>query len=170
MPFIKYLPLILYLFILMPTIQAQKCNYEKNEIDGLLELPIKRTAPEMLLRIDNQPFYVKTQCIGSNKYIKLIYYKYNGFSIQDDREIGLILPSSDEITLFPRIVPADTAAIEDDLDMTTLIVFKLSADQYEILKSTPVTKFKYFVTAGFIERDIKPSRQSTLMELLRCVE
>lgn len=170
MSIIKHLFFFLILIFFTQYINAQKCNYEKNEIDGLLEVPIKRTSPEMLVRIDNQPFYVKAQCIGDNKYLKLIYYKYNDFAIKDDREIGLILPSMDEITLFPRIMPVDTAQNQDIIDMTTLIVYKLSKDQYETLKNIPITKFKYFVDGGFIEKDIKASKQPIIMQHLRCVE
>lgn len=170
MSIIKYLVSFLILTFIFQNISAQKCNYEKNEIDGLLEIPIKRTSPQMLVRIDNQPFYVKAQCIGDNKYLKLIYYKYNDFAIKDDREIGLILPSMDEITLFPRIMPVDTADNQDIIDMTTLMVYKLSTDQYETLKNVPVIKFKYFVDGGFIEKDIKTSKQPIIMQHLSCVE
>jgi len=170
MSILKYLLFLTVLAFLTPNTLAQKCNYEKNEIDGLLEIPIKRTASEMLCRIDNQPFYIKAQCIGDNKYLKLIYYKYNGFVIKDDREIGLILPGNDELTLFPRVMPVDTAEIDDIMDMTTLIIYKLSTDQYETLKNIPVIKFKYFINGGFIVKDIKASKQPVIMQLLRCVE
>ncbi len=149
---------------------AQKCNYEVNEIDGLLEMPIKRTVPEMLCRINNQPIYIKAQCIGSNKYLKLRYYKDTEFSIQENREISFILPSDDEIILFPRVMPVDSSAMDDLIEISSMLVYKLSADQYETLKNSPVKVFKYYRVSGFVEKEIKASKQTTLMQVLRCVE
>lgn len=149
---------------------AQKCNYEKNEIDGLLEVPIKRTVSSKLCRIENQPVFVKAQCIGDNKYLKIRYFKYDGFTIQTDREIGFVLPSEDEILLFPRVMPVDSSQMDGILDVSTLVIYKLSSDQYEILKDVPVIKFKYYITSGFMEKEIKAANQTKVMEVLRCVE
>ncbi len=163
---------VIILFTLMTPYNgfSQKCSYEVNEIDGLLEIPIKRTEPEMLCRINNQPIYIKAQCIGTNKYLKLKYYKDSEFSIQEDREISFVLPNDDEIILFPRHMPVDSTELDDYVDLSSMIIFKLSADQYEILKNAPVKIFKYHRVSGFIEKEIKDSKQTTLMQVLRCVE
>lgn len=162
--------LILFIVVLADSANAQKCNYEKNEIDGLLEVPIKRTAPTKLCRLENQPIYIKAQCIGDNKYLKITYFNYESFTLQLDREIGFVLPSDDEIILFPRIIPVDSTEIDGYVDVSTLVVYKLSDEQYGILKDVPVTKFKYYITSGFMEKDIKPANQIKVMEVLRCVE
>lgn len=167
---IKFLLIFLYLIANHNNSFAQKCNYEKNEIDGLLEVPIKLTGPYKLCRLENQPIYFKAQCIGDNKYIKIRYYNYDSFTLQKDREIGFVLPSEDELILFPRLAPVDSTKMVDYLDITTTVVYKLSNEQYEILKDVPIIKFKYYITSGFMEKDIKPVNQTKLMEALRCVE
>lgn len=149
---------------------AQKCKYEKNEIDGLLEVPIKLTKEEFICRIDNQPIYVKAQCIGTNKYLKIRYFKYNNFIIQEDKEIAWELPSKEDITLFPRAMPVDSTKINDITDVSVLLIYKLSASQYETLKNNPVTKFKYNISTGFVEKEIKSSKQNAIMNVLRCIE
>lgn len=149
---------------------AQKCKYEKNEIDGLLEVPIKLTKEEFICRIDNQPIYVKAQCIGTNKYLKIRYFKYNNFIIQKDREIAWELPSKEDITLFPREMPVDSTKINDITNVSVLLIYKLSASQYETLKKNPVTKFKYNISTGFVEKEIKSSKQNVIMNILQCVE
>lgn len=151
-------------------LQAQKCNYEKNEIDALTELVVKRTAPVMLVRIKGQPLYVKAQCIGTNKYLKVLFYKYNNFSFKEDREIGLILPNNDEIVLYPRQSQADSTKMNDRSSTSSLLVYKLSDIQYQTLSQSAVIEFKYFVSEGFIEEPIKSSKQNKIMEVLRCVE
>lgn len=157
-------------FLIYTTTQAQKCDYEVNEIDGLLEVSIKRTSQELLCRINNQPVFIKAQSIGTNKYLKLVYYKNSDFGILEDREIGLILPGHEEIVLYPREMPVDSAKMDDYLNVTSLIVFKLSNTQYETLMGTPVEKFKYYVAGGFVEKEIKTANQRIIMEALRCVE
>lgn len=162
--------LIWLLAVLYPSVaKAQKCDYEKNEIDALTELVIKRTAPELLLRINNQPLYVKAQCIGTNKYLKLRYYRYSDASLQENREIAFILQNNEELILYPREMPEDTTSMDDYMDVSTLMVYKLSEKQYELLTSTPVIEFKYFVVAGWISKAIKKSRQTHVMDVLRCV-
>jgi len=158
------------LFFSSLNLSAQKCNYEKNEIDGLTELIIKRTAPVLLTRIEGQPLYAKGQCIGQNKYLKLIFYKYNGFSFQEQREIGFILSNNEEIVLYPRQMPVDSTKMDDITNVTTLIVYKLSGEQYKLLTEYPVIQFKYYVTSGFVPVDIKSSKQMNILHVLRCIE
>lgn len=162
---------ICYLFFSsQQTIQAQKCNLEKDEIDALTELAVKRTAPEMLLRINGQPLYVKAQCIGSNKYLKILFLKYNDFSFKEDREVGIIMSDNEELILYPRQRSVDSSKIDDRRNATSLLIYKLSDMQYKILTQNSVVKFKYFVGTGFVEESIKSSNQDKIMKVLKCVE
>jgi hypothetical protein len=161
---------IIILLFSSSNLLAQKCNYEKNEIDGLTELTIKRTTPVMLTRIEGQPLYAKGQCIGSNKYLKLIFYKYNGFLFQEQREIGFILSNNEEIVLYPRQMPVDSTKMDDITNVTSLIIYKLSEEQYKLLTEYPVIQFKYYVTSGFVPIDIKSSKQMSILHVLQCVK
>jgi hypothetical protein len=152
------------------TLSAQKCQYEKNEIDAVTELQIKRTASEILLRINGQPVFVKGQSIGTNKYIKIQYYKYSNYEIQEDREITLELSNTEEVTLFPRPMPFDSTKTNDYSDLSVMLIFKLTDDQFQKLKSLPTTKFKYHLISGFVEEPINGSKQQSIMEVLRCIE
>ena len=162
---------IIYIVIGIQTgLKAQKCSLEKNEIDALTEFVIKRTAPEMILRLNGQPLYVKAQCIGPHKYLKILFYKYNDFSFEEDREIGLVLSNNDEIILYPRQVPVDSTKMDVMADVNALLVYKLSNNQYETLCQNTVIKFKYYLVSGFVEEPIKSSKQSKIMDVLKCVE
>lgn len=168
----KYSIIILFTLFTFFTnnIFAQKCEYERDEIDALTEMVVKRTAPQMLFRLNNNPVNIKAQCIGRNKYLKISYFKYNGFDIEEDREIALILSSGEEVVLFPRAMPQDTAQTDSYLDVTSLLIYKLSADQYNILTDKPVVAFKYYMETGWVSESLKESRQNVIKDLLRCVE
>ncbi len=170
---IRILQLIITMIIIIGatnTISAQRCKYERDEIDGLLEVPVKLTKKELLCRINNQPIYVKAQCIGSNKYLKLRYFQYNDFTIQNNKEIAFVLPSSEEVILYPRPMPVDSTEMNEIKEVSTMLVYKLNPNQYDILANTQVIKFKYYISTGFVEEPIKESKQSVIMNLLRCVE
>lgn len=166
----KILILVITLTCLHSISNAQKCRLEKNDVDALTEMVIKRTAQELLLRINNEPVYFKAQCIGPNKYLKLSYYTHGNFSFNEEREIKLITTLNDEIVLHPRVAPKDTSKTDDLYNVRSLIVYKLSQEQHTKLKANGVIAFKYFVTTGWVERNIKTSKQSTIQELLICVD
>lgn len=150
--------------------KAQKCSYEKNVIDGVTNVAIKRTNPEILLRLNNQPLYIKAQSIGNNKYLKIRYYKYNNFSIQENKEISFILTNGKEVVLYPRIMPRDTTNPSDFAAVSSLLVYKLSEEQANQLGQTPVQAFKYNLISGWVNINIKTSKQIKIMNILHCVE
>jgi hypothetical protein len=169
----KKVILVFCLFItwLFPNhLKSQDCEYEKNEIDAVTEVNIKLTIPVVLARLNNNPLYFKAQSIGKHKFLKMRYYKYNDFYIQEDREIAFKLTNGEEVTLFPRPTPVDTTSMSDFVTISSLLIYRLDADQFEKLKTYPVTTFKYYLVSGFIEMDIKDSRQIRLMEILKCIE
>ncbi len=161
--------LLLLSFSFQISAWSQKCRYEKNEVDALTELEVKLTQPAMLLRINNAPVYVKAQSIGDNKYLKLIHQVYGDFVLQEDREVSFRLSNNEELTLYPRAMPKDSVG-SDYMDYTTLLVYKLSELQFEVLSSTPVRGFKYIKSTGWVEEPIKESKQETIMQLMRCIE
>jgi hypothetical protein len=149
---------------------SQKCNYEKNEIDALTELIVKRTDPYLFTRINGQPLYAKAQCIGTNKYLKLLFYTFNDFSFQEQREVGFVLSNNEEIMVYPRVMPVDSAKMDEITSTNSLLIYKLNEAQFQKLLNYPVVKFKYFLISGFIEEPIKPAKQGVVMDVLRCVE
>jgi hypothetical protein len=163
--------LIFVALILFPSLLiGQKCSYEKNEVDAITEFQVKITRPELLCRINGQPVYIKAQCIGPHKYLKLQYYKYSNYVIQEDREIALVPESGEEIILFPRTMPGDSTKMDTFDTGLALLIFKLSDSQYQTLKSSPLIKFRYYLVSGWVEEEIKGSKQTKLIEALTCIE
>lgn len=163
--------LTIVVFILLGNIVfAQKCNYEKNEIDALTELLVKRTAPELVCRINGQPLYAKAQCIGQNKYLKLLFYRFNDFSFQEDREVSFILSNNEELIVYPRLMPVDSTKMDQLTNVNSLLVYKLNDEQYKQLTVYPVKKFRYFMTTGFVDVPVTSKRQHAVINVLKCVE
>lgn len=165
--------LVIYAVVLLAATQAvnaQSCQYEKNIIDALTEASVKITQPVTVAKLNNNPLYFKAQSVGMRyRFLKMKYYKYEGFSINEMREISFRLTTNEEIVIKPRINPADTIHSTGET-ISALIVYPLTADQYEKLKRYPVTTFKYYITTGFVEIPIKESKQTKIMDILNCID
>lgn len=151
-------------------VNAQSCQFEKNAIDAITETQVKVTQPVTVAKLNNNPLYFKAQSIGSKyRFLKMRYYKYNNFSIDESREISLRLTTNEEIVIYPRHAAGDTirSTIESS---SAMLIYPISAEQYEKLKRYPVTTFKYFVTTGFIEVPIKENKQTKIMGILNCID
>lgn len=149
---------------------AQSCQFEKNAIDAITETQVKVTQPVTVAKLNNNPLYFKAQSIGSKyRFLKMRYYKYNNFSIDESREISLRLTTNEEIVIYPRHAAGDTirSTVESS---SAMLIYPISAEQYEKLKRYPVTTFKYFVTTGFIEVPIKENKQTKIMGILNCID
>lgn len=163
--------IITLLFISTSVFSQKKCKYEENEIDALTELKILRTIPVSICRVNGQPLYFKAQSIGDRKYLKLRYYRYNGFKIRDNTDLIFTLPNKSIVTLHPRVVKKDTTRQESSfMTVSSMIIYRLTAEQYKTLTTYPVTSVKYFVNTGFITKSIKEKRQNRIQKILKCVK
>ncbi|MBR2196082.1 MAG: hypothetical protein IJ911_10760 [Salinivirgaceae bacterium] len=151
-------------------VSAQSCQFEKNAIDAITETQVKVTQPVTVAKLNNNPLYFKAQSVGSKyRFLKMRYYKYNNFSIDESREISLRLTTNEEIVIYPRHAAGDTirSTVESS---SAMLIYPISAEQYEKLKRYPVTTFKYFVSTGFIEVPIKENKQTKIMGILNCID
>ena len=151
-------------------VSAQSCQLEKNAIDAITETQVKVTQPVTVAKLNNNPLYFKAQSVGSKyRFLKMRYYKYNNFSIDESREISLRLTTNEEIVIYPRHAAGDTirSTVESS---SAMLIYPINAEQYEKLKRYPVTTFKYFVSTGFIEVPIKENKQTKIMAILNCID
>ncbi|RLD63781.1 MAG: hypothetical protein DRJ01_02820 [Bacteroidetes bacterium] len=165
--------LIIILFLFSSSAFSQKkCKYEKNEIDALTELRIIRTIPVSICRVNGQPFYFKAQAIGNRKYLKLKYFRYNNFKIKDNSELIFTLPNYKTVTLTPRKIKKDTTKEQESnfMSVSSMIIYRLTDEQYNTLVKYPVTNVKYFIDIGFINKAIKENKQNKIQEILKCVK
>lgn len=147
-----------------------QCQFEKNVIDAITENQIKVTQPVTLTKLNNNPLYFKAQSIGSKyRFLKMRYYKYNDFSINETREISFRLTTNEEIVVYPRHAAGDTIKTNVET-VSAMLVYSISAEQYEKLRRYPVKTFKYFVSTGFIEVPVKEKQQTKIMDILNCID
>ncbi|MCK5822884.1 MAG: hypothetical protein KAG95_02710 [Bacteroidales bacterium] len=169
---IKNTFIIILFFISTFAFSQKKCKYEKNEIDALTDLRIIRTIPVSICRVNGQPFYFKAQTIGNRKYLKLKYFRYNNYKIKDNSELIFTLPNYRTVTLKPRTVKKDTTKEENSnfMSVSSMIIYRLTNEQYKTLVENPVTNVKYFIDVGFINKAIKENKQNKIQDILKCVE
>lgn len=167
----KFLMAFIFAFLLGGTVQVySQCQYEKNAIDAITESQIKITHPVTIAKLNNNPLYFKAQSIGSKyRFLKMRYYKYNGFSINEAREISLRLTNNEEIVIYPRHAAGDTIKTNVET-VSSMLIYPINAEQYEKLRRYPVKTFKYFVATGFVEVPIKENKQTKIMDILNCID
>ncbi|PLX14792.1 MAG: hypothetical protein C0599_18135 [Salinivirgaceae bacterium] len=160
---------VLSITLLFNTVQAQKCRYEIDEIDSKTEMPIKRTEPIELARVNNQPLLIKAQCIGPNKYLKIRYYRYNGFEIRDNEIFEFIFTDRSSIKLKPRELPKKKSS-GGFVTVSSMLIFDLTKDQYAQLLNKPVGEIKYYVDrGGYVRDEIRKRFQTDLQYIMQCV-
>ncbi|MCK4661828.1 MAG: hypothetical protein KAT68_03100 [Bacteroidales bacterium] len=165
----QFIYILLFISPLIST--GQNCKYEKNEVDLNTQLRIKRTEPVTICRVNNQPFLVKAQSIGKNKYLKFRYFRYNNFRILPGSEMVFTLSDNTSVSLTSIITPADTAQNNNSFTtISSLLIFKLSDTDFEKLMSTNVIRLKYFKENGYVNKIIKEKNQETIRQILKCIK
>ena len=165
-----YRLLIILFMITVSTISyAQKCRYEKEMIDGETELQIKRTEAVDVIRVNNQPFLIKAQCIGSRKYMKIRYYRYNGFEIRTNEPLEIFFTDDSSVKITAREMP-ESRSSSGFIQVSSMLVYDLTKEQYLQLLNKPAQAIKYYVEGGgFIREEIKKKYQGDLQQIMRCV-
>jgi hypothetical protein len=155
--------------LLLNNTYAQKCRYEVDQIDSKTEMLIKRTEPVEIARVNNQPLLMKAQCIGENKYLKVRYYRYNGFEIRDSEIFEIIFADRSSIKLQPRELPKKKSS-GDFVTVSSLLIFDLTRDQYKQLLDKPVIELKYYVEGGgYVREEVRKRFQSDLQHIMQCI-
>lgn len=150
-------------------LSGQKCHYEKDMIDAATELPVKRTEPIEMATVNDHPLYMKAQCIGSHKYLKIRYYRYNSFEIRSSEPFEIIFDDQTSVKLNARKMP-ETKKNGGFVKVSSLLIYNLKPSQYEQLLEKPAVQIKYYIEGGgYIRKDIRKRYQEDLMYLMRCV-
>lgn len=148
---------------------AQKCRYEIETVDADTELQVKRTEPVDVIRVNNQPFLIKAQCIGARKYMKIRYYRYNGFEIRSAESIEIIFTDDSSIKITAREMP-NTRSGNGFVQVSSMLVYDLTPEQYLQLLNKPACAIKYYIEgSGFIRTDIRKKLQSEIQHIMKCV-
>ncbi len=166
----NYIAVLLLFFSLAgANLNAQKCRYEKETLDAKTEMEIKRTEPVEITRVNDQPFYVKAQCIGKHKYLKVRYYLYNGFKIRESEPLEIIFLDDTSVKLKAREMPEkrNTGGFRT---VSSLLIYNLTKDQYKQLLEKPAVQIKYFIEGGgYIRKDIRSRYQHDIQHIMKCV-
>ena len=150
---------------------AQNCKLEIDDIDPRTKLRVVRTEFEQLERVNNNPFLIKAQAVGEQRFLKIRYYRYNNFEIKPGSEMEFILSDNSTVTLKPFINPGDTVPEQNSfMTVSSMIIFPIEPADFEKLSTYDLVKFKYFIEQGYIYTEVKEKRQTLLRELLQCIK
>lgn len=150
-------------------VYGQKCHYEKEMIDAETELQIKRTEYVDIMRVNNQPFLIKAQCIGSRKYMKIRYYRYSGFQIRTNEPIEFFFEDNTSVKITAREMPK-TKAGSGFVQVSSMLVYDLTTEQYLQLMNNPIEAVKYYIeSGGFIREEIRSRYKSDVQHIMQCI-
>ena len=159
----------LFLFLTF-SLYSQNCKYELNEIDAITELKILRTKPVSICRVNSNPFLIKAQCIGDKKFLKVRYYRYNGFTIKSGSDIVFQLSNRSYINIAPRVIPVDTTQNSSFMTVSSMIIFDLNNEQFEQLLNFPIVLVKVDTEDGYLIKYISKNKQDKIQQIMRCIE
>lgn len=149
---------------------SQKCRYEIDRIDAITELVIKRTEPIQITELNGQPLFIKGQCIGDKKYLKVRYYRYNGFTIQEMLPLEILFADNTSISLIPRNMPKKPESLSGFVKISSLLIYNLTTEQFIQLLEKPVAQISYHIDGGGkIDKEIRKRYQADLQYIMRCV-
>lgn len=148
---------------------AQKCRYEKNELDAVTELVVKRTEPVEVTEVNDHPLFMKGQCIGKRKYLKVRYYRYNSFEIDGSHPFEIIFDDQTSVKLEAREMP-EGESTSGFMKVSSLLIFNLTDDQYQKLLDKPAVQIKYFIKeGGYIRKDIRKRFRDNIQHIMNCI-
>lgn len=151
-------------------IKAQNCTYEVNLVDPSTGAVVKRTSDVAIGKLNRQPFYVKTQCIGKNKYLKIRYYCYDNFFISDKHPMKLTFMDDTSIDLIPRSNDDQQESINIS-KISTMLIYFIDENQLNKMMSEPIKKIEFQSSQGdFVDFDVRERFRSTIQQLLDCVK
>ncbi|MFO7863116.1 MAG: hypothetical protein R6U85_03870 [Salinivirgaceae bacterium] len=167
MKLLLFIPLVFLLSV--GSVSAQKCKYEKDMIDAVTEMKIKRTRPVDIARVNNNPLLVKAQCIGKNKYLKIRYYMYEGFKIRENEPLEFFFTDNTSLEITAREMP-ESKTSGGFTQVSELLVYDLTPEQYLMLMEKPLAEIKYYVeTGGFVRKEVRKRDSENLMHILKCI-
>lgn len=166
----RYLTSLVLLFFSVICL-AQNCKLEIDDIDPRTKLRVVRTEFEQLERVNNNPFLIKAQAVGDQRFIKIRYYRYNNFEIKPGSEMEFMLSDNSTVKLKPFISPGDTMPEQNSfMTVSSMIIFPLEQADFEKLSTYDLVKFKYYIEQGYLYTEVKEKRQSVLRDLLQCIK
>lgn len=149
---------------------GQRCKYEKNKIDPDTKLEIKRTRYSELTRINSHPLYVKGQCIGANKYLKIRYYISSDGNIDDTKPLKITFSNNSFILLNALPITNGPSLNTSITKISSLLIYKLSKKQYNLLLDNDVKEIEFETLSGVsLIRRIRKKYKDRIKNIMLCI-
>lgn len=173
--FLNYPIVLIVLYIsftntyFLSEIKAQNCTYDVNLIDPSTGATVKRTTDLAIGKINRQPFYIKAQCIGNNKYLKIRYYCYDDFYISDKECMKFTFVDGTCVELTPRPIDGESESVNIS-KISTMLIYPVNDRQLNQIIAQPIERIDIQTIQGDIEGfEIKERQQTVIKQMLDCV-
>jgi len=152
------------------TLEAQNCNYDVNEIEPGSGLLVKRTEDMAIGKLNNQPFYIKSQCIGDKKFLKIRYFCQNDFFIHDKEPMVLTFLDNSKLEIPPRPNNKTEQTRTQFTKVSEMLIYDITQEQYNKIVAQQAKKITFKTWDNdFVDLELKDKFRLSLQQLLQCV-
>lgn len=149
---------------------GQRCSYEKNKIDPATKLEVKRTRYSEITRINNHPLYVKGQCIGARKYLKIRYYIKPGSNIDDMKPLKITFKDNSFVLLNALPITTGPSLNNPLTKISSLLIYKLTKEQYSLLINNNIKQLEIQTTNGItLTKTLRKRFEDKIKKIMLCI-
>lgn len=161
-----------YIFLLIlcvtPIFSKAQCDFEENKTDEFTKAVIKETKAVWLFTDfgGGQAFSIRQ--VDSTYYIKMRVSAVGSVSMVVGHDAELMLKLSNDSIITLHSIDVYGADISNNAS-NLYAKYRATKEQVELLSKYGVVKFRYYLTDGYVEKDVKAKWQTRLIEHAKCM-
>lgn len=160
-----------FLVVIIPIIsfnsEAQKCKYEKNELDEFTKNYVVITKRRSLYQYLSNVLTMKGVMINDNKYLRAEIGASGIFSVDKGDKLMFILGDGSVLEL--KSVEYVIADHKTHGFYGAVADYYIDPEKFQLLSNYKITKVRIYTTDGYIEKKIKQDYQYNVSFLLNCL-
>ena len=160
--------MIVALMVVSIALHAQ-CDYSLKERDKFTGQEVKETRETLLYGGLTKSLFFKIGSQEGSYYIKLKLMLNNVWSINQDKDIIMLLADRSKIILNPQeyvLSESNNSSISSSFE--GVVVCRLSNDQMNSIRGVKIESIRFNMNRDQIDFDIKKRKQSVLMDRSVC--
>lgn len=163
--------LVVGLVFLTSCVTAQDCVLVKNEKDKFTGHRVVQTGYNTLHRGTVGGIRLRTTIIDSVTILNLAYSLPRAYSVDEGKELMLLLSDGSKVTLKNLEYRLSEAATGAGVTIfAAMLDFPLSPDEIKRLSQNDVTAVRLYTNDGYFDDDIKPKFAASLRKSILCAQ
>lgn len=162
---------LLFLFILTNYSYSQ-CKFKKNEIDEFTKKRIRETKHVSVAGVFSQNYTIQLKQINENYYLNFGYGTMGIVSIVIGEGDDLMIKFENDtvLTLESLEIASANHNISQYGNSTGITcTYGITREQLEILSKYPASKFRFYISDGYMEKEAKSEGVEKLMMNAKCI-